>query len=77
LDFAAQAALLIDNLRAMCEGVESGGLVPSEAIGFGLSRAVGEWSDDDLLNAALELERFYWEEAGHLRWTIWFLRRIP
>lgn len=60
---AAQAELLITNVRVICEGVESGRLLPSEGIGFGLSRAVGEWAEDpELVNAAYDLEKFYREE---------------
>lgn len=63
LTLAAQAELLIANLRVICEGVESGRLLPSEGIGLGLTRAVGEWADDpELVSAAYDLEQFYREE---------------
>ena len=60
---AEQAELLIANVRLICGGVESGRLLPSDGIGFGLSRPVGEWADDpELLNAAHDLEDFYRQE---------------
>jgi hypothetical protein len=60
---AAQVELLIANVKVICEGVESGRLLPSEGVGFGLSRAVGEWAEDaDLVDAAYDLETFYREE---------------
>ena len=60
---AAQAQLLINTVKVLCEGVESGRLLPSEGVGLGLSRAVGEWAEErELMEAAYELERFYREE---------------
>lgn len=63
LELAAQAQLLIDTVKVMCEGVESGSLLPSDGVGFGLSRAVGEWAQEhELVDAAYDLEKFYREE---------------
>ena len=60
---AAQAELLIDTVKVMYEGVESGRVLPSERVGLGLSRAVGEWAEErELMEAAYDLEKFYREE---------------
>ena len=60
---AAQAELLIGTVKVMYEGVESGRLLPSEGVGLGLSRAVGEWAEErELIEAAYDLEKFYREE---------------
>lgn len=55
--------LTIENLLILRQHTEEGTLQrPSGGIGFGISRAVGEWADGSpLLEAVRQLERFYRE----------------
>ena len=60
---ASQASLLSKFLRELKDDAQSGKLPrPSQGIGFGMSRAVGEWADrKDLIDAVYDVENYYRE----------------
>lgn len=55
----ADAAAAKAQFERLKQQALSGELAPSQGAGLGVSRALGEWAPDDLLDAGVAVENFY------------------